>query len=306
MAVALFAVNQSPQAFSCASPQSSLDLLNVVKVASGPTAFYLGYQQVTSNNQDPILIRYDNGVRTFCQTNIETTTDDGKGVALAWDTDTQRLFGVFTSTGNGAGTTKYQNYTSAGWVPNFFGTLANSSGAKVSVILRLSAATGVPETGTFVGAKLSSSAANTCVPRELGFGDGALVVLFDSYYSPIDAPGASPGATQAMACTGASPLPFYTKWPNSLAAPLELCGTPAQSGAYCNATNTLATCPRGQLSGVRSASGPLLSALLEPAATPTATAADTNAAGSLAGSPLLRAAAAAAAVGLLVPLALVL
>ncbi len=176
-------VVQNPQTLSCGLTRSAIDARLVAKICNSgnTTCFYTGYQQVSSVNQDPILIRFDGSTQTFCQTQIETTGDDGSGIGLLWDS-ANKLYGCFTSKGTQPGI-RYQNWTGGGWIPNFYGTIAQSNDVKVSVILELNVNTGVPVSGTFVGARLSSGSANTCLARSMTFDtSGNPVIFFDSYY----------------------------------------------------------------------------------------------------------------------------
>ncbi len=53
--------------------------------------------------QDPILARFDGGVQSWCTTQIETTGDDGTGIALLWDDTTSIIYAAFTSKGTQTG-----------------------------------------------------------------------------------------------------------------------------------------------------------------------------------------------------------
>ena len=165
----------------------------------------------------------------------------------------------------------FQSYTSGGWIPEFFGNVASSNNAKVSVVLRISTSTGVPDKGTYVGAKLDNGGANTMEPREIGFDVAEnLVVLFDSFFSPVDGIGnGGPSTYPRMSCTGSSPLPFYVKFTPDLSNALERCGTPAAIGrtSLCTPSNAAVSCPLGRVTSVIVGSGPTLLSLTTGVAT---------------------------------------
>ena len=154
------------------------------RVRSGDTVFYIGYRQTSADNQDPILFRFDNGVLTYSNSSIETTGDDGRGYGLLWD-GKERLYAIFSCTGNQSGV-RYSNWTGGGWEPNPFGTLISTSGSRIIVILKIDPASGIPQTGTYLWATLSSGRANTITGTDLRFNGDDILLVADSFFSPVD------------------------------------------------------------------------------------------------------------------------
>lgn len=246
---ALSSVEASPAPISCSDTKAQLDGKKLSKVCSGNTCLYLAYRQASANNQDPVLVRFDGDSQTFCNQKIEDNGDDGLGVGLLWDDSKDYFYGAFTSKGTQPGN-QYQDYTSGGWIPNFFGTIAQSSDTKVSVILKINLADGTPTKGTFMGAKLMNNDANTCIVSQMDVAQNEEVAIyFSSFFSPVDVPGSSPANSQRMTCTGKSPFIVGYKFDRDLSAPIEICG-----GQSCTPNTNL--CPSGQLTGVINSTAP--------------------------------------------------
>ncbi|MEM1001545.1 MAG: hypothetical protein AAGH46_02725, partial [Bacteroidota bacterium] len=84
------------------------------------TYFAIGHQQITANNQDPILMRFDNGELAWSRADYETNLSDGTGTGVIYDPTNDRLHVVFTSTGvDGPSETDYRRFTTNGWLSNY-------------------------------------------------------------------------------------------------------------------------------------------------------------------------------------------
>ena len=114
----LFSVEKtSPDTITCADTKSQLDSKKIAKISgTNGVSFYLSYRNL-GINEDPVLIRFDGAVQTFCKTDIVTSADDERGIALAWDSSKSFLYGFFTTKGNSPPTffqsTYYQGFV---WV----------------------------------------------------------------------------------------------------------------------------------------------------------------------------------------------
>lgn len=163
------------------------------------TVFTIGYQQVSSNNQNPLVLRFDEGQLSWASDNLETSGDDGKGYGLLWD-GAQNLYGVFTATGTqGPADEDYRRFTEKGWLTSY----GSGGGPKVTVLLQLDPQTGDGLAGTFISSQLSSGNSNSLVVTELGFGEnGAVVVRADAWYSPRGVDG------NPLTCEGSSPFVY--------------------------------------------------------------------------------------------------
>ncbi len=184
--------------FSCRDSEAVIRRKSGPVVAFGRSHIYAGYQQVSSDNQNPIVARFDRGRRTWCRTDYETTGDDGKGYGLLWNGG-NALYAVFSATGSqGTASQDYRRFSTRGWLSSY----GSGGGPQVAVIARLNPNTGNPVAGTFLTGVLSSGRTNSLLVRALAWSDGRLTVTADSWYAPrrID--------RQPMTCTGSSPFVY--------------------------------------------------------------------------------------------------
>lgn len=189
-------VSDSAVTFSCQDSEQTLIANNVTSVRFGRKALYIGYRQVSGNNQNPIMARFDKGVLTWCREDYETSGDDGRGYGILWNGRSQ-LYVVFSATGTqGDSSLDYRRFTSSGWLTSY----GQGGGGRVSVLAQIEPATGEPTRGSFVTAVLSSGNSNTLVPTKLAFRKNKVFFYGDSYYSPR-----RPDKT-AMTCEGSSPF----------------------------------------------------------------------------------------------------
>lgn len=179
-----------------------------VRALGGPsitvdnTTLYIGYEQVTSLNQDPRLISFTNGVRDWYRTDYEVTNDDGTGTGLVWDGTTDSLYATFTSTGTQSTADQdFREFATNGWLPSY----GQGGGAKVSILARIDPATGNVLDATFISAVLSNGNSNTLRVTGLGLNGDNVVVSADSFFSPRRTD------KTAMTFTGSGGSPFgYT------------------------------------------------------------------------------------------------
>ena len=188
---------------SILSAESSLEeVLNsdaVVITPDNQTYFAIGYRQVSSNNQNPILLRYDNGSLTWARTDYETSGDDGTGRGLILDPERNLLYAVFTSTGTqGDANADYRRFCSNGWLTSY----GQGGGAKVVVLAQIDPNNGDPLSGTFVTAQLSNGNANTVQATGLSLVSNGVQLEANSFFSPrkID--------KSTFSCEGSSPFRY--------------------------------------------------------------------------------------------------
>jgi len=179
-----------------------------VRALGGPsitvnnTTLYIGYEQVTSQNKDPRLVSFTNGVRDWYRTDYEVTNDDGTGTGLVWDGTTDSLYATFTSTGTqGSADQDFREFATNGWLPSY----GQGGGAKVAVLARIDPTTGNVLDATFISAVLSSGNSNTVGVTGLGLEGDNVIVSADSFFSPRRTD------KTAMTSTGSGSSPFgYT------------------------------------------------------------------------------------------------
>lgn len=190
-------IGEEGASISCNGSES--DLANgSTSVTSGNSTIYIGYNQASGNNQNPIIARYDSGTRVWCRDDYETNGDDGRGYGIYWDGTT--LYGAFTATGTqGDSTSDYRRFTANGWLTSY----GQGGGPRVAVILRIDPSNGEPTGGTFLTARLSNGNSNSLSITGLSLLDnGNLIVNANSWFSPrnID--------KSPMQCSGSSPFSY--------------------------------------------------------------------------------------------------
>jgi hypothetical protein len=115
IAVSIFGINNNVKKFTATDTETTLISNGVAVVSNGNTNIYIGTNQVSSSNQNPILTSFTNGVRDWVTTDIETTGADGRGVALLWNGNDE-LYAAFTTDGTqGNASEDFRRFTSSGW-----------------------------------------------------------------------------------------------------------------------------------------------------------------------------------------------
>ncbi|KAM3092770.1 hypothetical protein ACKFKG_21385 [Phormidesmis sp. 146-35] len=192
--------------FSCSDTEATIKAKGGASVTIGTSSIYIGYQQVSSVNKDPRMIRFDNGRRTWCKSDYEVTNDDGTGYGLIWDGGSV-LYGVFSSTGTqGTPSQDFRRFAGSGWLTNY----GSGGGAKIAVLTRINPATGTISNATFLSALLSSGKSNSLVVKGLSLKGSNLVVNADSFFSPRRA------NRSRMTCSGSSPFNYTAEFASNL------------------------------------------------------------------------------------------
>lgn len=183
--------------FTCNDSEATIKAKNGPKVSIGGKNIYIGYQQVSSVNQDPRIIRFDHGVKKWCRSDYETTLDDGRGYGLLWDGGNV-LYGVFSSTGSQSGY-DFRRFAQGRWL-SYYGS---GGGAKVAVIARINPSNGDVSYATFLTAKKASDGkTNSLVVTNLFWNGITLKVLANSWWTPRRAD------RNSMTCAGSSPYKY--------------------------------------------------------------------------------------------------
>ncbi|OHX63928.1 hypothetical protein [Flammeovirga pacifica] len=184
----------------------------ITSIRHGGTSYYIGYQQVSSNNQNPILSRYDNGILTWSRTDYETSDDDNKGYALVWDTE-NNLYAVFSCTGTqGDATDDFRRFASNGWLSSY----GQGGGKKIAIVAKINTMTGDIEYATFLHAELSNGDSNSMNVTSLDFDtEDNVIVGANSWFSPrrID--------KVKMDCTGDSAFEYSITFTSNLSSALS-------------------------------------------------------------------------------------
>ncbi|MBD2691004.1 hypothetical protein [Anabaena catenula] len=191
--------------FTCNDTEATIKAKNGANVTSGTSTIYIGYQQVSSNNKDPRIIRFDKGVKKWCRSDYETTGDDGSGYGLIWNGESV-LYGVFSSTGSQTGN-DFRRFASSRWLPSY----GSGGSAKVAVIARIDPANGNVNYATFLTArKPSDGKSNTLIVKGLSWNGTTLTVQSDSWWSPRRPD------KNSMTCSGSSPFSYKAVFSSDL------------------------------------------------------------------------------------------
>lgn len=170
---------------------------DVISITDGIFSFYAGYEQVSSDNKNPVLMKFKKGELVWSVNNYETSGDDGTCYGILWDGN-DNLFAVFSATGTqGDAENDYRRFCKTGWLSSY----GNGGGPKVAVILKINIETGNADYGTFLIARKSDGKTNSLVVTGLSFdNDKNILVTANSWYSPLKADKTS------YACVGESPF----------------------------------------------------------------------------------------------------
>jgi len=180
-AASFSALNSEVIKFNPGTSETTLIDLGVASVSFGDTTIYIGTNQVSANNQDPIVASFTNGIQDWVQS-YDSSNIDGRGVGLLWDETSASLYGVFTADGGSNGSNTFGAATQGGWLSSYGG----GGGSKASVLLKLNPETGSAEAGTYVRAELTGGNTNTVNPTGLDLINNQVVFFGDSFFTPLD------------------------------------------------------------------------------------------------------------------------
>ena len=174
------ALNSTTVKFNAGTSEANLIDLGAAKISFGNTTIYIGTNQVSGNNQDPIVTSFTNGIRDWVNS-YDSSGIDGRGVGLLWDEASSNLYGVFTADGGSNGANSFGAATQGGWLSSY----GRGGGPKASVLLKLNPDSGEAEAGTYLRSQLSSGNTNTVAPTDLDFVDGEVVFYGDAFFTPL-------------------------------------------------------------------------------------------------------------------------
>jgi hypothetical protein len=198
------------KAFGANETAAQLSAQGVVSVENAGTQFFIGYRQVSANNQDPILVKFVDGQQQWARTDYENTGDDQKGYGLLWD-GAERLYAVFSATGTQPGD-DFRRFASNGWLPSY----GQGGGAKVAVLARIDPATGEVGAATFLYARLTNGKTNSMQVTDLALTKvGELDLTANAWFSPLKVD------KSRFDCSGSSPFVYRLRLSGDLGTALE-------------------------------------------------------------------------------------
>lgn len=198
-------------AFSCSDSEATVKAKGGPVVRFGTASIYIGYQQVSSINKDPRMIRFDNGVRTWCKSDYEVTGDDGSGYGLIWDGGSM-LYGVFGANGTqGTSSQDFRRFATSGWLTSY----GQGGSRKIAVLARINPATGTIANATYLSGQLSNGDSNSVTATGLSWTGSSLVVKSNAWSSPRRT------NKTRMSCSGTAPFAHTIEFSANLSTALK-------------------------------------------------------------------------------------
>lgn len=170
--------------FGGGSSQAQIIASGANKITIGTQTIYIGTEQVSSINQNPIVRSFDpkNPQNNWTRRDIETSGTDGRGYGLLWSGKT--LYGVFSVDGTQTDGNDFRKAAS-GAQQNWLKSYGFGGGARIGVIGQLDPRTGKLLKAAHLSAVLSSGKTNTLTITDATVnGKGNLVIKAKSFFSP--------------------------------------------------------------------------------------------------------------------------
>lgn len=158
--------------------EAQIQATGAARLSFGLRTIYIGTQQASVTNQNPIVASFTNGTADWIINDYEVGPPDGRAVGVLWD-GAYLLYVAMVVDGGGSG---IEVHTSNGWQTSY----GAGGGPRVTVLLRLNVNSGRPMAGTFAIARLASGNTNVLVPTNLDFVNGRPVLFADSAFAPLD------------------------------------------------------------------------------------------------------------------------
>ena len=199
-------INTNISKFGDGDSEAAIAATGAARITIGTQTIYIGTQQASANNQNPIIALFDsaNPANNWIVDSYETTGADGRGQGLAWDGE--NLYAVFTVDGTQGNPTEDFRRASNDAQQAWLRTYGQGGGAKVSVLGRIDPSSGELLDAAYLSAILSNGNSNTLTINSIAINaSGNLVVSAESYFSPRRPNGS------AMTQVGSGGSPFaYT------------------------------------------------------------------------------------------------
>ncbi|MDB9528762.1 DUF4114 domain-containing protein [Oscillatoria sp. CS-180] len=191
--------------FNSGNSQADITATGAASVTFGTQTIYAGTNQVSSNNQNPILASFDsaNPDNNWVRTDYERTGADGRGLGLAWNGES--LYGVFSVDGTqGSPSEDFRraaNDAEQSWLRSY----GAGGGPKVAVIGRIDPKNGTLLNAAYLSAVLESGNSNSLSVTNLTVKEnGNLVIEAQSFFSPRR----PDGRAMTQTTSGGSPFAY--------------------------------------------------------------------------------------------------
>lgn len=198
-----FSINNGVVKFKPTDSEADIKSSGAASVTIGDLVVYIGTQQKTSINQDPIIIAFDrsSSAQRWVATNHEATGADGRGVSLLWSGT--KLYASYTVDGTQGQASKDFRRVSQGAAQTWLRSYGSGGGPKVSVVAELDPNTGSLKNAVYISAVLSNAKSNTLLVNDMRTNSlGNLIVNADSFFAPRAISG------QALDRRNTGPSPF--------------------------------------------------------------------------------------------------
>ncbi|MFQ4139588.1 DUF4114 domain-containing protein [Nodosilinea sp. PGN35] len=179
-------LNSSVVKFNATVTEAQLIASGAARVTLGSQTIYIGTDQVSTINQNPILASFDalNPANSWIRADYETTGADGRGTGIAI-TPTGDIYAFFSVDGTqGSPTQDFRRVSNAAehaWLRSY----GQGGGPKVAVIGRIDPATGELIAAAYLSAILNNGNSNTLTINGLGVQpNGNLLISAESFFAP--------------------------------------------------------------------------------------------------------------------------
>lgn len=179
-------VNLSTVKLSTGMSETQVAATGAARVKVGSQTLYIGTRQVTSINQDPIVLAYEGGKLKWSNTKYETTGADGRGYGLFYNGTS--LYGVFSIDGTQGTSSQDFRRASSGATQSWMRTYGAGGGAKAAVVAKLDPKTGNLQTAVYLSA-VNSGKTNSFQVKGLSMSGSNLAVTGISYFAPRNVDG---------------------------------------------------------------------------------------------------------------------
>jgi hypothetical protein len=152
------------------------------RVDVGKRTLFIGTRQVTSINQDPIILAYEGGKLKWANTKYETTGTDGRGYGLFYNG--KNLYAAFSVDGTQGTPSQDFRRVSGGAAQPWMRSYGTGGGAKVAVVAKLDPATGNLQSAVYLSAINTSGKSNSFAVKGMVMSGSNLWVNGVSYFAP--------------------------------------------------------------------------------------------------------------------------
>lgn len=157
------------------------------RVDVGKMTVFIGTRQVTSINQDPVVLAYEGGKLKWSNTKYETTGADGRGYGLFYNGSS--LYAAFSVDGTQGTPAQDFRRVSGGATQAWMRSYGSGGGAKVAVVAKLDPANGNLQSAVYLSA-INNGKSNSFAVKGMSMNGKNLWVNGISYFAPRKIDGA--------------------------------------------------------------------------------------------------------------------